>query len=183
MKLLRLFGVLVVVAGVALVATEAPGRFGLTTTRETSAPTRLQHEARAALPDGSAREALTRSLAQLQQLGRHVPMELRAIRDEVGGSGRLGVTVENMTDQLAVFFGAPRGVLVSSVAPASPAAAAGLEAGDVITALGTTKITGRWQMARWLERAPPGNVPVAIVRHHETKRLMVEIGDRRTSLD
>lgn len=47
----------------------------------------------------------------------------------------LGVTVSDMSDQLAEYFGAKDGALVTSVVDDSPAAKAGVKAGDVITAI------------------------------------------------
>ena len=47
----------------------------------------------------------------------------------------LGVTVSPLTDQLASYFGVKQGVLVSAVTSDSPAAGAGVRAGDVITAV------------------------------------------------
>jgi serine protease Do len=47
--------------------------------------------------------------------------------------GRLGVTLGVLDGQMAEFFGVSRGVLVSAVERDSPAARAGLKAGDVIT--------------------------------------------------
>jgi len=52
----------------------------------------------------------------------------------LGARGRLGVQVDNLSDQLAEHFGArDGGVLVAGVTADSPAARAGLKAGDVIT--------------------------------------------------
>jgi C-terminal processing protease CtpA/Prc len=52
----------------------------------------------------------------------------------MGGRGRLGVQVQLLNDQLAEYFGVKDGgVLVSRVTADSPAAKAGLKAGDVIT--------------------------------------------------
>ena len=49
---------------------------------------------------------------------------------------RLGVQLEELTPQLAEYFGAKTGgVLVSSIHPGSPAEKAGLKAGDVITSI------------------------------------------------
>jgi len=50
-------------------------------------------------------------------------------------TGRLGVTVMSLTPELRQVYGAPkdRGVLVSHVEPGTPAAAAGIVVGDVIT--------------------------------------------------
>jgi S1-C subfamily serine protease len=51
------------------------------------------------------------------------------------GRGRLGVTVQELNSELAEYFGVKSGVLVASVAADSPAAKAGVKAGDVITAV------------------------------------------------
>jgi S1-C subfamily serine protease len=45
----------------------------------------------------------------------------------------LGVTVQEVSGDLAAYFGVKAGVLVAGVMPDSPAAKAGLKAGDVIT--------------------------------------------------
>ena len=55
---------------------------------------------------------------------------------------RLGVTVQELSRQLADYFGVDDGVLVSSVTEESVAAAAGLQAGDVITSVdGSRRLT------------------------------------------
>ena len=51
------------------------------------------------------------------------------------GQGRLGIGVEDLTGQLASYFGTKDGVLVRSVDDGSPAAKAGIKAGDVITSV------------------------------------------------
>ena len=48
---------------------------------------------------------------------------------------RLGVEVAGLSDQLAAYFGVKGGALISSVDAGTPAAAAGLRSGDVITAI------------------------------------------------
>ena len=49
--------------------------------------------------------------------------------------GRLGVKIQELDGQLAEYFGTSTGVLVNSVEADSPAARAGLKAGDVVTAI------------------------------------------------
>ena len=51
------------------------------------------------------------------------------------GGTAIGVTVTDMSDQLGEYFGAKDGALVTSVTSDSPAARAGVKAGDVITAI------------------------------------------------
>lgn len=55
--------------------------------------------------------------------------------------GRLGVTIQPLDGQLAEYFGTSQGVLVSSVDADSPAARAGLKAGDVVTAVNGKAVT------------------------------------------
>jgi serine protease Do len=61
---------------------------------------------------------------------------------------RLGVTVNELTRQLADYFGARDGVLVTSVADGSAAARAGLQAGDVIVSLNGAPVHSREDLMR-----------------------------------
>jgi S1-C subfamily serine protease len=66
-------------------------------------------------------------------------------------SGRLGVRAESLGDQLAEYFGAKEGgVLVSSVTGDSPAAKAGVKAGDVITKVNGTAVKDVGDLVREL---------------------------------
>ncbi len=66
-----------------------------------------------------------------------VPQEFRVPVPGYGSRrGRLGVTVQSLTDELEDFFGAKNGgALVSSVSRDSAAAKAGIKAGDVIVSI------------------------------------------------
>lgn len=55
--------------------------------------------------------------------------------------GRLGVAIQNLEGQLAEYFGTSQGVLISRVDADSPAARAGLKAGDVVTAINGKAVT------------------------------------------
>jgi serine protease Do len=82
-----------------------------------------------------------------------------------GARGRLGVTVEELTPQLADYFGAKEGVLVSAVATGSAAERAGLKAGDVITKVGSTTVRSRADLTRALrDVGDDGDVEIGIVR-------------------
>ena len=65
---------------------------------------------------------------------------------------RLGIYYDDLTEQLAKFFGVPdgKGVLITSVAEDSPAAKAGLAAGDVIVAIGDVKVADSGDLIRAL---------------------------------
>ena len=60
------------------------------------------------------------------------PGDLFGFKD---GKGRLGVKVQELDGQLGEYFGTPTGVLITSVEADSPAARAGLKAGDVVTSV------------------------------------------------
>src|SRR5207237_3079330 len=62
---------------------------------------------------------------------------------ELGSGRRLGVSVLELTDQLASYFGVRRGVLVTAVTEGSPASRAGLKAGDVITGVKRARVEAR----------------------------------------
>ncbi|MGH9370628.1 MAG: PDZ domain-containing protein [Vicinamibacterales bacterium] len=68
------------------------------------------------------------------------PPDVWAFEGFLGRSTRLGITVDSLSSQLAEYFGAKEGVLVTSVSDGSAAAKAGLKAGDVITAINGTAV-------------------------------------------
>lgn len=70
--------------------------------------------------------------------------------------GRLGVGVEAVSGQLADYFGVDAGVLVTSVRQDSVAAAAGLRAGDVITAVDGRTVDDVGALQRRLDGVGPG---------------------------
>jgi len=72
------------------------------------------------------------------------------------GRGRLGIGIQSLTPQLAEYFGTKAGVLVTSVDADSPAAKAGLKAGDVITAVGDTQVTSPTDVTHAVRRADEG---------------------------
>ena len=97
------------------------------------------------------------------------------------GTGRLGVTVEDLDTQLADYFGVKEGVLVKSVAEGSAAAKAGLKAGDVITAINGKHIYDASDAARALDRVEGnGEVTVEVTRERKTQTLKGKLEARET---
>jgi serine protease Do len=91
------------------------------------------------------------------------------------GGGRLGITVEDLTEQLASYFGAKDGVLVRSVNDNSPAAKAGIKAGDVITSFNGEAVTSASGFSRMARNAKDGEeVTLGILRDHKTMSLKVK---------
>jgi len=66
------------------------------------------------------------------------------------GRGRLGVTVQELTPDLAAYFGVKDGLLVNSVQADSPAAKAGIKAGDVIGSVNGKAVTASDELVKEL---------------------------------
>jgi serine protease Do len=80
------------------------------------------------------------------------------------GNG-LGMTVGDLSDQLAGYFGVKDGVLVTSVTDDSAAAKAGIKAGDVITSFNGTDVTQPGDLRRRIQRLADGDeFTVGVVR-------------------
>src|SRR5262249_37134423 len=88
------------------------------------------------------------------------------------GNRRIGVSTQTLTKQLADYFGVKDGgVLVTSVSENSPAAKAGLKAGDVITAIDGEKVSSPGDIARVVSKKDAGDVSLTIVRDHNTRTV------------
>ena len=92
-----------------------------------------------------------------------------------GNNRRIGVSTTQLTKQLAEFFGVAdgKGVLVTSVGDDSPAAKAGIRAGDVITAVDGEKIEGAGDLTRALGKKKDGDVTLTIVRDKNQRSITV----------
>ncbi len=84
----------------------------------------------------------------------------------------LGITVGDLSDQLAQYFGTKAGVLVTSVADNSAATKAGIKAGDVITSFNGTEVTSPSDLRRRLQGLQDGDeFTVGIVRDKKATTL------------
>lgn len=89
----------------------------------------------------------------------------------MGGRARLGVSVQSLTPELEEYFGAKNGgVLVSSVAPDSAAAKAGVKAGDVITTINSRRVNDTGDLMQEL-RELSGEVTIGVVRDRKEMTL------------
>jgi serine protease Do len=75
----------------------------------------------------------------------------------IGRSGRLGISIDSLSPQLAEYFGTKEGVLVSSVSDDSAAAKAGLKAGDVITNFNGSTINDPQNLRRRIQSLNDGD--------------------------
>jgi serine protease Do len=89
---------------------------------------------------------------------------------------RFGVTVTQLTDQLATYFGVKQGVLVSDVTSGSPASAAGVKAGDIITAINSRAVSTADDVVREVRAAAPGSsVEVRVMRDRKELTLTAKL--------
>ena len=93
--------------------------------------------------------------------------------------GRLGVAVQGMNQTLANSFGLtkPNGALVSSVDPGGPAAKAGLQPGDVITAVNGSPVADSTDLPSQVASLAPGSsATITVWRDKTSKDIKVTLG-------
>jgi PDZ domain-containing secreted protein len=100
----------------------------------------------------------------------------------LGGRGRLGVSIQNLGDQLAEYFGVEGGALITSVLEDSPAERAGLEAGDVIVGIADEDVEGPGDVMSALAEQEAGPVSVRIVRERQPRTVTVELEERQSGV-
>lgn len=94
---------------------------------------------------------------------------------QLGNSRRIGVSTQELTKQLADFFGVPtgKGVLVTAVAQDGPAAKAGIKAGDVITAVDGEAVDSPGEISRAINRKKDGDVTLTVIRNKSQQTIHV----------
>ena len=92
-----------------------------------------------------------------------------------GGGRRIGVTTMQLTKQLADYFGVVdgKGVLVTGVTDDSPAARAGIKAGDVIISVDGEKVDGSGDVSRAINKKKEGDVTLTVVRDKNQRSFTV----------
>ena len=93
------------------------------------------------------------------------------------GGKRLGISAESLTDQLAEFFGVKdnKGALVASVQENSPAAKAGLKAGDVIIAVDNERVENVRGLIKALSEKKEGTIALKVVRNRSEQIVTVTL--------
>lgn len=89
---------------------------------------------------------------------------------EISGNGAyLGITVTSVSPNYSHFYEVPTGVYVKEVAAGSAAENAGIEAGDIITAIDDVKVTAVDDLTSLLAGYKPGDtIKVTLSREFET---------------
>ena len=94
------------------------------------------------------------------------------------GQTRLGINAEDLQGDFGNYFGAPdgEGVLVREVFPDSPAAKAGLKAGDVITSVGGDRIRTASELREKLRSGKDAkSLSLGVLRNKSSLTLSVEL--------
>ena len=98
--------------------------------------------------------------------------------------GRIGVALGEMTKDVAesLGLGKPRGAYVRSVEAGGPAAAGGIEAGDVILSFNGREIAKSTDLPRVVGDTKPGTaVPIQVWRKGATRELSVTVSDTEST--
>lgn len=93
-----------------------------------------------------------------------------------GGANRqIGVSITSLTKQLSEFFGIAdgKGLLISEVRENSPAAKAGLKAGDVIVEIDDKQVGETAELLRGLSEKKEGDVTLTVVRNKNRQTFRV----------
>lgn len=100
--------------------------------------------------------------------------------------GWLGVTVQDLTDDLAKYFGLPdkNGILVAKVLENSPAQKAGIKEGDIIKRFDNKTISSLKELLSVVAKTEVGRkVKVLLVREKKELTVDVQVGERPESLE
>ena len=90
----------------------------------------------------------------------------------------LGVRTQELSEQLGEHFGSKEGVLISEVIDGSPAAKAGLAAGDVIIEIGKEPVGQPYELTKVIADQEPGDkVAVVFIRDGKELTKEVELGE------
>lgn len=93
----------------------------------------------------------------------------------------VGFEGEALNSQLAEYFGVKQGVLVREVNPGTPAARAGLKAGDVVTKVNGTPVTNPREISGLVRTSNRKSVAFTVVRNKKEMSVNVDVGDDRPS--
>jgi S1-C subfamily serine protease len=94
------------------------------------------------------------------------------------GRGRLGVNVQELTPDLAAYFGVKDGLLVNSVQADTPAAKAGIKAGDVIGTVNGKAVVSSAELVKELADKE-GEIAIGVTRDKKALSLKATLEPRK----
>jgi S1-C subfamily serine protease len=86
---------------------------------------------------------------------------------------RIGIGVTSLTKQLSDHFGVDGGVMVTDVRPDSPAAKAGLKAGDIIVGVEGKDVKSDVDLIRAVNEKKDGDVSLTFIRDGNRQTISV----------
>ena len=90
-----------------------------------------------------------------------------------GSRRQIGVGMTMLTKQLAAHFGVDGGALVNDVRENSPAARAGIKAGDIIVEADGKAVNGDFDLARAIGEKKEGSINLTVVRDRNRQNITV----------
>ncbi|HEU4929775.1 MAG TPA: PDZ domain-containing protein, partial [Candidatus Krumholzibacteria bacterium] len=108
----------------------------------------------------------------------------KAPKEATKKSGYIGVYMQELTDEVreGLDMDVTKGVLVSGVQDDSPAAAAGVEEGDVVVSFGGKDVDSPEDLSAAVRAYQPGSqAKMEVVRDGKTKSITLTVGDRPES--
>jgi serine protease Do len=121
-----------------------------------------------------------------QGIGFAVPVNMaRTVMEQILKTGKvsrgyLGIMIQEVTPDIAKAFNVPaaEGALVGDVTPDSPGAKAGLQKGDVITALNGQKISDSYELRLRISQTAPGtSVKLDVYRNGQKQEITTTLGE------
>jgi serine protease Do len=95
--------------------------------------------------------------------------------------GYLGVNIQSITPEIATTLNitSPKGAIIAQVVPGGPAAVAGFQQGDVVTALNGRNVEDSRDLTRHIASLPAGaTATFTVLRNGAQKTLTAKIGNR-----
>lgn len=123
------------------------------------------------------------SSASIDNIGFAIPINsVKSIVESIIEKGYvtkpyLGVTVGDVSSE-SVAYGLPEGAAIASVSDGTPAAEAGLQANDIVTAVNGTAISSAQDLISYVEDCSAGDVlTLTVYRQGETKEIKATLGE------
>jgi len=93
----------------------------------------------------------------------------------LGSHRRIGVSTMQLNKQLGDYFGVAdgKGVLVTAVSDDSPAAKAGVKAGDIIIDIDGEKVEDSGDISRAINKKKDGDVTLTVLRNRDQKKFTI----------
>ena len=127
------------------------------------------------------------SEASIDNIGFAIPINsVRSIVESIIKNGYIvkpyiGVSVEDVSSEMTS-YGLPAGAVVRSVTDGAPAAQAGLQANDIITAVDGTEITGSNDLVQIVTAKKAGDtLKLSVYRQGQTLELTVTVAEQKQS--